>query len=117
MGDFSEAAIGRSVPGKSLIKNLDPLSRPFPVARQDCAWWQAICTRTPTCAWKFRFVRCSRGDAVEEALSFAIEIAQSFSLQAISNHPVQQMAWQVIRGFAAKDGMPSRLQTTKIEVP
>ena len=57
-----------------------------------------------------------RRHSVKEALGVPVEIAQAFGLQAIGDHAVEQMARQVIGGFAAEHRMPSRLQAWEIEI-
>jgi hypothetical protein len=57
-----------------------------------------------------------RVPVIEETLGVPVEIAQPFGLQAIGDHAVEQMARQVIGGFAAEHRMPSCPQAWEIEI-
>jgi hypothetical protein len=62
------------------------------------------------------YVNLSRGNAVQQAHRFPVEIAQALALEPIGQDTKQQVARQMFRRFAPEHGAPPRAQVRKIEI-
>src|ERR1700760_1595099 len=94
-GDPGQAPIGGAVPGKALIENDDALGSSIPLPHQGGAGLKAVAAVSRLGgAVSLPGTHC---DPLEEALRVAVEIAKTFSLQAVGDHAIEKMSGQMTR--------------------
>src|SRR6266498_2014237 len=114
--DCGEASIGLAVPGKASIQDHDALPRPVPLPHQHGSRLEPVKARLLPNNRTVTLAAVSRGNAIQEAHRFLVEVTKSFGLEPIRENAKQQVPRQRLWRFAPEHGPPPGAQGRKIEI-
>ena len=113
-GNLGQAWIGVAVPGKAIGKHCHPLHLPVPFAVEDGAGPKLRGPLAQLHGVLSSLVRRPR--AVEQTLSLTLQVAQTISLQPVSQGAKQQMTSKVRRRWPSEYGLPMATKLGNVEI-
>ena len=113
-GNLGQAWIGVAIPGKAIGKHCHPLHLPVPFAGEDGAGPEHRGPLAQPHGVLSSLVRRPR--AVEQTRSLSLQVAQTISLQPVSQGPKQQMTSKVGRRWPSEYDLPMAAKLSDVEI-